>query len=80
MEIASDARAETERLDHLVSRGKHLEAARVFLDYSEDVDAAVDVLCRGIEFSEAYRIVSLIVTLKISLKGYRRHCMIAQIW
>lgn len=45
--------------DHLSSRGKHLEAARVFIDYSEDVDSAVDVLCRGTEFSEAYRTATL---------------------
>jgi len=43
--------------DHLSSRGRHLEAAQVYLDYASDVDAAVDVLCRGAEFSEAYRIV-----------------------
>jgi elongator complex protein 1 len=44
--------------DHLSSRGRHLEAAQVYLDYASDVDAAVDVLCRGAEFAEAHRIVA----------------------
>ncbi|KAL7421377.1 putative elongator complex protein 1 [Cryptotrichosporon argae] len=45
--------------DHLASRGRALEAAQIHLDYAHDVDAAVDVLCRGGEFAEAYRITSL---------------------
>jgi hypothetical protein len=45
-------------LDHLASRGRHIEASQVYLDYADDVDAAVDVVCRGAEFGEAYRIVS----------------------
>lgn len=45
--------------DHLSSRGSHLEASRILLDYMHDVDAAVDVLSRGANFPEAYRIVSL---------------------
>ncbi|WVQ81518.1 hypothetical protein IAT38_003642 [Cryptococcus sp. DSM 104549] len=45
--------------DYLASRGRHLEAAQVFVEYAGDVDSAVDVCCRGAEFSEAYRLVSL---------------------
>ncbi|WWD21132.1 hypothetical protein CI109_105613 [Kwoniella shandongensis] len=44
--------------DHLASRGRHLEAAQVFIEHAQDVDSAVDVLCRGTEFAEAYRLVS----------------------
>ncbi|KAK4687641.1 elongator complex protein 1, partial [Tremellales sp. Uapishka_1] len=42
--------------DHLASRGRTLDASQVYLDYAKDVDSAVDVLCRGTEFSEAYRV------------------------
>ncbi|KAK8843352.1 hypothetical protein IAR55_007009 [Kwoniella newhampshirensis] len=45
--------------DYLASRGRHLEAAQVFVEHAQDVDSAVDVLCRGTEFAEAYRLVSL---------------------
>ena len=45
--------------EHLASRGRHGEAAQTFLDYAQDVDSAVDVLCRGNEFAEAYRIVRI---------------------
>ncbi|WVQ93259.1 hypothetical protein IAU59_000325 [Kwoniella sp. CBS 9459] len=45
--------------DHLASRGRHLEASQVFIEHTDDVDSAVDVLCRGTEFSEAYRLTSL---------------------
>ncbi|OCF72658.1 elongator complex protein 1 [Kwoniella mangroviensis CBS 8886] len=45
--------------DHLSSRGRHLEASQVFIEHASDVDSAVDVLCRGTEFSEAYRLTSL---------------------
>ncbi|RSH95270.1 hypothetical protein EHS25_000356 [Saitozyma podzolica] len=45
--------------DHLASRGRHTEAARVFVEYASDVDSAVDVLCRGTDFAEAYRLASL---------------------
>ncbi|WVW79282.1 hypothetical protein I302_101249 [Kwoniella bestiolae CBS 10118] len=45
--------------DHLSSRGRHLEASQVFIEHAQDVDSAVDVLCRGTEFSEAYRLTSL---------------------
>lgn len=30
----------------------------MFLDYANDVDSAIDILCRGGEFSEAYRLIS----------------------
>lgn len=30
------------------------------IDYGGDVDGAVDVLCRGAEFAEAYRVVSML--------------------
>ncbi|WVR09089.1 hypothetical protein IAU60_006151 [Kwoniella sp. DSM 27419] len=42
--------------DHLASRGRHLEASQVFIDHAQDVDSAIDVLCRGTEFAEAYRL------------------------
>ncbi|WWC91266.1 uncharacterized protein L201_006209 [Kwoniella dendrophila CBS 6074] len=45
--------------DHLSSRGRHLEASQIFIEYAQDVDSAVDVLCRGADFSEAYRLTSL---------------------
>lgn len=44
--------------DYLASRGRHAEAGQVLIDYAADVDGAVDVLCRGAEFAEAYRLVS----------------------
>ncbi|GMK55839.1 hypothetical protein CspeluHIS016_0208950 [Cutaneotrichosporon spelunceum] len=44
--------------DYLSSRGRHAEAGQVLVDYAEDVDAAVDVLSRGGEFAEAYRLAS----------------------
>lgn len=55
-----------ESTDHLSSRGNNLDAARILLDYAEDVGGAVDVLCRGNEFSEAYRMVSISGTCKKS--------------
>lgn len=47
-----------DHVDHLASRGKPIEASRILVEYARDVDAAVDVLCRGAEFAEAYRLVS----------------------
>lgn len=47
------------RLDYLGSRGRHLEASQIFIEYSSDVDSAVDTCCRGAEFSEAYRLTSI---------------------
>jgi hypothetical protein len=43
----------------LTNRGKTLEAAQVFMDYSNDVVSAVQVLSKGMEFAEAQRLVSL---------------------
>lgn len=45
--------------DYLGSRGRHLEASQIFIEYSSDVDSAVDTCCRGAEFSEAYRLISI---------------------
>ncbi|WVO15396.1 hypothetical protein L204_103054 [Cryptococcus depauperatus] len=45
--------------DYLGSRGRHLEAAQVFIEYAKDIDSAVDTCCQGTEFSEAYRLVSV---------------------
>ncbi|KIR40475.1 elongator complex protein 1 [Cryptococcus deuterogattii Ram5] len=45
--------------DYLGSRGRHLEASQIFIEYSSDVDSAVDTCCRGAEFSEAYRLTSI---------------------
>jgi elongator complex protein 1 len=47
-----------DRPDHLASRGKSLEAAQIHVEYGKDVDSAVNVLCKGTEFAEAYRLVS----------------------
>lgn len=44
--------------DYLGSRGRHSEAAQIFIDYGNDVDGAVEVLCRGAEFAEANRLAS----------------------
>ncbi|WVQ75470.1 hypothetical protein IAR50_005095 [Cryptococcus sp. DSM 104548] len=58
--ISEEARKDlVERVtDYLTSRGRHLEASQVFVEYAQDVDSAVDTCCRGAEFSEAYRLVS----------------------
>ena len=45
--------------EHLASRGKRLEAAQLLVDHAGDIDTAVDILCRGSEFGEAYRLVHL---------------------
>lgn len=36
-----------------------MEASQIFIEYSSDVDSAVDTCCRGVEFSEAYRLISI---------------------
>lgn len=36
-----------------------MEASQIFIEYSSDVDSAVDTCCRGAEFSEAYRLISI---------------------
>lgn len=43
--------------DALKAKGRHVEAARVFLDYAKDVKNAIIVLSDGNEFAEAVRIV-----------------------
>ncbi|KAF8132053.1 pol II transcription elongation factor [Boletus edulis] len=45
--------------DELLSKKRHLEAARVFIDYAGDIRQAVITLVQGNELSEARRIVSL---------------------
>ena len=47
-----------DHIDHMSSRGRSIEGARILVDYAQDVDGAVDILCRGAEFAEAYRLVS----------------------
>ncbi|EJD52142.1 IKI3-domain-containing protein [Auricularia subglabra TFB-10046 SS5] len=42
----------------LSSKRRYAEAATVYLDYADDVDAAVHVLVEGNEFAEAQRLVS----------------------
>lgn len=44
--------------DHLASRGRSIEAAQIYVEYAQDVESAVDVLCKGAEFAEARRLVS----------------------
>jgi elongator complex protein 1 len=43
--------------DHLASRGKYVEAGRIWLDYGHDLPEAVSAFCKGRDFSEAYRVV-----------------------
>lgn len=43
--------------DHLASRGKYVEAGRIWLDYGHDLSEAVSAFCKGRDFSEAYRVV-----------------------
>jgi len=43
--------------DYLASRGRHLEAAQLYLEYTQDVDSAVHAVSSGADFAEAYRIV-----------------------
>ncbi|KAL6305119.1 IkappaB kinase complex IKAP component [Sparassis latifolia] len=45
--------------EDLSSKKRHMDAARVLLDYAEDVRETVDVLVRGSHFSEARRIITL---------------------
>lgn len=41
----------------LATRGRHVEAGRVWLDYGDNVEEAVAAFSRGRDFAEAYRIV-----------------------
>jgi hypothetical protein len=45
--------------EELLSKKRHLEAARVVVDYAGDVRQAIIALVQGNEFSEARRIVSI---------------------
>lgn len=45
--------------EYLSSHSRHLEAAQIALDYQQSVGQAVHILCRGSQFGEAFRLVSL---------------------
>ncbi|CAE6360205.1 unnamed protein product [Rhizoctonia solani] len=45
--------------DSLVSHARYSEAARVYLDYAQDVPSAVSALTRGNDLSEAFRVISI---------------------
>ncbi|CAE6532691.1 unnamed protein product [Rhizoctonia solani] len=45
--------------ESLVSHARYSEAARVYLDYGQDVPSAVSALTRGNDLSEAFRVVSM---------------------
>ncbi|ORX39112.1 IKI3 family-domain-containing protein [Kockovaella imperatae] len=45
--------------DYLATHGRHVEAAQLMLDYTKNVEGAVNVLCAGHDFSEALRVISL---------------------
>ncbi|ELU39450.1 pol II transcription elongation factor [Rhizoctonia solani AG-1 IA] len=45
--------------ESLVSHSRYSEAARVYLDYSQDVPSAVSALTRGNDLSEAFRVISI---------------------
>ncbi|KAG8762167.1 hypothetical protein FRC11_010683 [Ceratobasidium sp. 423] len=45
--------------ENLVSHARYSEAARVYLDYGQDVRSAVSALTRGNDLSEAFRVVSM---------------------
>ncbi len=45
--------------DYLGSHNRHKEAAQVFLQYRQDVEQAVHVLCRGSEFEDARNLIEL---------------------
>lgn len=55
--------------EELLSKKRCLEAARVFIDYADDIRQSVLALAQGNEFSEARRIVSA----SKSLGGYLVH-------
>jgi elongator complex protein 1 len=44
-------------IESLVSHTRYSEAARVYLDYAQDVPRAISVLTRGNDLSEAFRVV-----------------------
>ncbi|GJJ14814.1 hypothetical protein Clacol_009082 [Clathrus columnatus] len=45
--------------ENLSAKQRHIEAARVFMDYLNDIDQAVSCLVKGAAWSEARRIISL---------------------
>ncbi|CED83780.1 IkappaB kinase complex, IKAP component [Phaffia rhodozyma] len=45
--------------DYLESRGRNVEAGRIWLDYGHNLDQAVHAFCKGRDFSEAYRVTAL---------------------
>jgi elongator complex protein 1 len=49
-------------VEDLVSKKRHPEAARVLLDYAKDVREAVAALVAGNGFSEARRLVGVLVS------------------
>ncbi|KAG9083537.1 hypothetical protein FS749_005957 [Ceratobasidium sp. UAMH 11750] len=65
--LAADADISSEDLvdmgyrvaESLGSHSRHAEAARVYLDYVQDVPSAVSALCRANDLSEAFRIISI---------------------
>jgi elongator complex protein 1 len=69
----------TDDADHLSSRGKNLDAAQVFMDYAKDVDSAVQVLSKGLEFAEAQRLVCPILLTISTCLTYRPLYMIDRI-
>ncbi|CCO34255.1 elongator complex protein 1 [Rhizoctonia solani AG-1 IB] len=45
--------------ESLVSHARYSEAARVYLDYGQDIPGAVLALTRGNDLSEAFRVISM---------------------
>ncbi|CAE6502632.1 unnamed protein product [Rhizoctonia solani] len=45
--------------ENLVSHARYSEAARVYIDYGQDIPSAVSALTRGNDLSEAFRMVSM---------------------
>ncbi|CAE6477418.1 hypothetical protein ACGC1H_007622 [Rhizoctonia solani] len=45
--------------ESLVSHARYSEAARVYLDYGQDIPSAVSALTRGNDLSEAFRVISM---------------------
>jgi len=56
--------------EELSSKRRYSESARVLLDYSKDVREAVTSLVQGNKFSEARRIVSIIVNYSSIIHQY----------
>ena len=63
--------------EELLSKKRHLEAARVFIDYAGDIRQAVIALVQGNEVSEARRIVSTLESVRLCLPHLlcRYHCI-----